>query len=112
MNEVSKKSVNGGSQISGGFIFDQMDRFAYHYLKRKYKIKNYLFTKSVIVEYEKQVCDWNSMRIFVVFCEKILGSNDYRIRLELFEPETDTTYAYADFIFVEKDHAYCDTKGE
>ena len=33
MNEVSKKSVNGGSQVSGGFIFDQMDRFARGYVE-------------------------------------------------------------------------------
>ena len=37
MNEISKKSVNGGSQVSGGFMFDQMDRFAHDqpYVKTK-----------------------------------------------------------------------------
>lgn len=110
MQEISKE--NGNNCVSGGYIFDRMDRFAYHYLKRKYKIKNCLFTKSVIVEYRKQVCDWNSTRIFVVFCKKTQGLYDYRIKLELYEPETGMLYARANFTFVEKDHAYCDTKGK
>ena len=107
-NIVSKKSVNGGSQVSGGFIFDQMDRFAHDFLKKKYNLKGCLFTKGGIIEYDKQVCDWNTMRIFEVYSEKILGSHDYRIKLELYERGTNITYASADFVFVEKDHAYCD----
>lgn len=44
MNEVSKENDN--HCVSGGFIFDQMDRFAHDYLKKRYKIKGCLLTKS------------------------------------------------------------------
>lgn len=111
-NTVSKKSVNGGSQVSGGFIFDQMDRFAHDYIKKKFKVKNYLLTQRASVLFERQICDWNTVRIIVKHKELIkLFSNVYYAIIAVID-DYGKTYATAKFTFVEKDHAYCDTKGE
>lgn len=106
MQGISKENDN--HCVSGGFIFDKMDRFAHDFLKKKYNVKGYLFTKSATIKYMKQICDWNSMGVFDVFYAQKQGSYDYRIKLELYERETGITYAVVTFDFVEKDHAYCD----
>ena len=112
MNEVSKKSVNGGSQVSGGFIFDQMDRFAHDYLKNKYKVKGFLLTSVANVFYAKQICNWDSVNI--VALNYYYNENDatYWILINAVDKKNDTVYTSAYIEFVEKDHAYCDTKGE
>lgn len=112
MNEVSKKSVNGGSQISGGFIFDQMDRFAHDYLKKTYKVKGFLLTIVASVSYIRQVCDWDSVDVVVL--NHYYDENDatYCIYTNVVDKKNNTVYASAYIEFIEKDHAYCDTKGE
>ena len=104
MNEVSKKSVNGGSQVSGGFIFDQMDRFAHDYWKKEYNTKGYLFTSDAMVFFNKQICNWDDVKLdaYSLYDRVVVRAID----------ENGECCAWAEFTFVEKDHAYCDTKGE
>lgn len=111
MQEVSKKSVNGGSQVSGGYIFDQMDRFAHDWLKKRYRIKSHLFTKDAIITYHRQVCNWDEIDI-VVLNHFSYASCSYDIRVHAIGKKDKLLYVMANFGFVTKDHAYCDTKGE
>ena len=110
MQEVSKKSVNGGSQISGGFIFDQMDRFAHDYLKKEYKIKGYLFTEHAHVHYSRQICDFGNVKI--VPYETYYVGSVIVATVKVVDKKGNKEYATGMFFFVEKDHAYCDVKGE
>ena len=117
MNEVSKKSINGGSQVSGGFIFDQVDRFAHDYLCNEYGKDKFYFTKDAQIVFAKQVCNWDDVELGIgdlvkrTFCP-VLTPVEYTIQvLALSKATKGTIYANAVFTFVEKDHAYCDTKG-
>lgn len=110
MNEVSKENAN--NCVSGGFIFDQMDRFAHDYLKKMYKVKGFLLTIVASVSYIRQVCDWDS--VDVVVSNHYYDENDatYCIYTNVVDKKNNTVYASAYIEFIEKDHAYCDTKGE
>lgn len=105
MQEISKKSANGGSQVSGGFIFDQMDRFAHDYVRKEHKIKGYLFTDNASVYFIKQICDWDDMQLNA----RILVDNE-TVLVSVLDKDFNE-YAWGLFHFVEKNHAYCD-KGE
>lgn len=109
MNEVSKKSVNGGSQVSGGFIFDQMDRFAHDYWKKKYNTKGYLFTTDAMVYFNKQICNWNDMQLKAKMLDAIGTTKS--VLVSVLDKDFNE-YAWGMFCFAEKDHAYCNTKGE
>lgn len=61
MQKVSKENSN--HCVSGGFIFDQMDRFAHDYLKKEQNIKGYLFTECAHIHYSKQICDFGNVKI-------------------------------------------------
>ena len=110
MQEVSKKSVNGGSQLSGGYIFDQMDRFAHDYLKKEQNIKGYLFTECAHIHYNKQICDFGNVKI--VPYETYYVDSATVGTVKVVDKNEKKEYATGMFFFVEKDHAYCDTKGE
>lgn len=105
MQEISKKSVNGGSQVSGGYIFDQMDRFAHDYLKKELKTDKFLFTTKADITFYRQICNWDNIKLDAY---SLYGG----VVIVKAIDENSTYYALAKFIFVEKDHAYCDTKGE
>lgn len=105
MNEVSKKSVNGGSQVSGGYIFDQMDRFAHDLLKKELKTNNFLFTSNADISFYRQICNWDDIKLIAY---SLYGG----VVIVKAIDENGQVYAFARFIFVEKDHAYCDTKEE
>ena len=117
MQEVSKKSINGGSQVSGGFIFDQMDRFAHDYLCNEYGKDKFYFTKDAKIVFSKQICDWNDVELYKAMTIKrmtcpTLETIEYVVGVTALSKSMKDTYAHATFTFVEKDHAYCDTKGE
>ena len=107
--KISKKSVNGGSQVSGGFIFDQMDRFAHDFLKKKYKVKGFLLTNEAKIVYRKQICNWNDIELkLYLFYDWV---SVFQTVVHAVDKKDKKIYAIANFFFVEKDHAYCDTKG-
>lgn len=109
-NIVSKKSTNGGPQVSGGYIFDQMDRFAHDCVMKEQNIKGFLFTQEANIVYRLQICNWGDIELkpFVIYdFEKSIEAIIHAI-----DKKTNTVCAEGRFFFVEKDHAYCDTKGE
>lgn len=109
-NTVSKKSVNGGSQVSGGFIFDQMDRFAHDYAMKEQNIKGFLFTQEANIVYRKQICNWDDIELKLYLFYDLVSV--LQTVVHAVDKKDKKIYAIASFFFVEKDHAYCDTKGE
>ena len=101
--KISKKSVNGGSQVSGGFIFDQMDRFAHDYWKKELETDKFLFTAKADITFYRQICNWDDVKLdaYSLYDRVVVRAID----------ENGVYYAWAEFTFIEKDHAYCDTKG-
>lgn len=101
--KISKKSVNGGSQVSGGYIFDQMDRFAHDYWKKELETDKFLFTAKADITFYRQICNWDDVKLnaYSLYDRVVVRAID----------ENGECCAWAEFTFVEKDHAYCDTKG-
>lgn len=107
MQEVSKENSN--HCVSGGFIFDQMDRFAHDCIMKEFGLKCFLFTQKAEIVFNKQICDWSLVHMDK-FYETIF---DKTITiLVVIVDQKDNLYAKARFTFIAKDHAYCDTKGE
>ena len=115
MQKVSKENSN--HCVSGGFIFDHMDRLAHDYLCNEYGKDKFYFTKDAKIVFAKQVCNWDDVELRIGDLVKrtfypVLTPVEYTIQvLALSKVTKDTIYANAVFTFVEKDHAYCDTKG-
>lgn len=101
MNEVSKENDN--HCVSGGFIFDQMDRFAHDYWKKELETDKFLFTAKAAITFYRQICNWDDVKLdaYSLYDRVVVRAID----------ENGAYYAWAEFTFVEKDHAYCDTKG-
>lgn len=105
--DVSKENDN--YCVSGGFIFDQMDRFAHDYWKKEYNTKGYLFTADVMVYFNKQICDWDDMQLNAKMLDTVETAKAVLVSVQ---DKDFNEYAWGVFHFVEKDHAYCDTKEE
>ena len=100
MNEVSKKSVNGGAQVSSGYIFDQMDRFAHLFTAKEAGAKRYLFTQEAYISYKKQICDWNDVELMLYAYYKYETVSQVVVRAV---GKTDgAIYAEGSFCFAEK----------
>ena len=110
MQEVSKKSVNSDSQVSSGYIFDQMDRFAHFFVAREEDTKGYLFTQEAHISYKKQICDWNDVELMLYAYYK------YETVLQMVVRAVGKTdgaiYAEGSFCFVEKATRIGIQKGE
>lgn len=117
MQEVSKENDN--HCVSGGFIFDQMDRFAHDQMVRAHKVAGYLFTFNATIWYYKQVCNWDLVEL-VMYEFKVRATTDqegkttryFYTTVKLRDKETQKDLATGTFDFIEKDRAYCDTKEE
>lgn len=108
MQEVSKRSVNGGSQVSGGFIFDQMDKYAHAYIKESYGIQKPLFTAKAAVDFTAQICDWDKVVMRITECNRMTLYLTLYTAKVVIEDETGKEYATGFFVFVEKEHADCE----
>lgn len=96
--------------VSGGSVFSEMDRFAHDLLKKEYKIKGYLFTEHAHIHYSKQICDFGNVKI--VPYETYYVGSAIVATVKVVDKKGKKEYATGMFFFVEKDHAYCDTKGK
>lgn len=106
MTEIKKENSN--DCISGGYIFDQVDKFSHDYIKDKYTIKGYLFTSCAHISYRKQICNWED-------CKIIMGSNyvfddAYMCLVRVIDKNTKDIYATARLTFVEKKKTHCGAK--
>ena len=106
--DVSEKNSN--NCVSGGFIFDQMDRFAHFFVAKEEGAKGYLFTQEAHISYKKQICDWDDVELMLYAYYKYETISQVVVRVV---GKTDgAIYAEGSFCFVEKDHTYCEKKGD
>lgn len=99
---------NEYSCVSGGFIFDQMDKHAHAYIKEFYGLQKPLFTAKADVDFTAQICDWDKIVMRITECNRMtLYSTLYTAKVVI-EDETGKEYATGFFVFVEKEHAYCE----
>ena len=103
--------LNKYNFVSGGWLFDQMDRKALATLNRVFPITKdqQVYTASASVEYYKQVCDDKDLMIIVPFVNDD-EPDAYYVPVDVYY---GTTFAaHARFIFKKANHNYCETKDE
>ena len=107
---MTTPEYNENSCVSGGFVFDQMDRLAHDTVK-KFTDKKYVFTKAANICFHKQICDWSDteMDTSIPYAGKAALS-PYLVTVYVCKKDTTDVLASCDFIFIAKDHAYCTTK--
>lgn len=98
-----KPEYNKNGCVSGGFIFDQMDKFGHDCVAEKFPDK-YVFTENANVAFLKQVCNWKDVHLTKSTC--LSDGNTVQIQVAL-AGANDEHYALGYFIFKLKDHAYC-----
>ena len=96
--------------VSGGTIFDQLDKFAYNQIINKYKISNgALLTSSATIDFNKQICDWGDTIFKVLDIHTDESQENYFCKILCIDKneKTDKIYAVANFIFKLKNSAFC-----
>lgn len=102
---MKEPEYNDNGCVSGGFIFDQMDRYAHDVIKRYIGNDVFVFTKKAEVDFTKQICDWTRVAVNSYEID-IIDDNEFRVSVWI-EDDLENVYAGGEFIFVVKDHAYC-----
>lgn len=103
------KKLNNMGFVSGGYIFDILDRFAQIAIRTDYP---YVMTEKAEIQFLKQCCDPNDLGV-VVKCHKniMVVRNRWAVEVMAVSIGTPSTiYATAKFTFVGKTHSYCETK--
>lgn len=105
---MKEPEYNENGCVSGGFIFDQMDRYAHDKIKEIVPDK-YVFTRDVAITFCRQICDWNKVKIISLVAEWNNSANT-RIVVQVINDEDilNPIYAHAIFNFAVKDKAYCE----
>lgn len=94
--------------ISGGYIFDLLDRKALEEINKAHPETKgqQIYTKYGSVVYKKQLCNTENIKTNV---EYIFEKNDEYFICVCLE-QNDTQIADAIFTFSQADHNYCETK--
>lgn len=106
MNQYNKYGF-----ISGGALFDMMDRFALRTLNTQHPEtdKEFWFTQNSETFFLKQACTDTDVRPRLRYLNK---QNDIAyIGTEILNVDTGITIASATFVFKKKNHNFCETKG-
>ena len=104
------KTLNNYGFVSGGYLFDRMDRIAQKAaIKKSFFRKRYAMTKNAHIEYQKQCCDVRDLR-FVVVTPVEKSKRKWVGAVYAMSRTTKTTYATATFEFAYVDKNYCETK--
>lgn len=104
------KQFNIYKFVSGGYIFDLMDRKAQEYaIYLNGNNNDYLMTKSAEVEYLRQCCDKKDLRVSTGYSKR--NNDEYSINVWATSLDGITVYAHARFVFVAKTHNFCELKG-
>ena len=100
------KNTNKYGFISGGYIFDLLDRTALQAINEKYPetANQQVYTASADIRYFKQLCNTDNIDFFIFDC--CYRDNGYGVFLELHQ--NDTIIATADFDFAVAKHNYCE----
>ena len=96
------KEKNNYGMMSGGFIFDALDRFALEQVRVRYNIpkKTPLVTASAFIKYSRQLCN----KKYTLFCDSIEKRDAFESRpyfdctAEIRDPD-GLTIARATFTF-------------
>lgn len=97
--------------ISGGKIFDLMDRAALEYVRENYNEKDsYIFTGHSRISFLKQLCDLKNYSIHVHSDERGMAPGQrWEIYTKLYSGDGKTLIAEAFFEFKKANHNYCET---
>lgn len=92
--------------ISGGYIFDLLDRTALQAINEKYPetASQQVYTTCGHTTYLKQLCDIERTKVVTTKCYEYFG--EYRVHVELWQGETLIAHGY--FTFVQAEHNYCE----
>lgn len=105
MNKLNKYNF-----ISGGYIFDLLDRTALEKLNMCYRETEtqQIYTKESAITYHKQLCDLSDIRVRLRYAT--FDGKEYRVGLSLLQGKTKI--AHARFVFVQAKHNYCERKSD
>lgn len=104
------KQLNKYGFVSGGCIFDLLDRAALEKLNLCYPETEtqQIYTKESTITYHKQLCDTTNIHCRMVCAIFDAITKEYRVGISLMQGKTKI--AHARFIFVQAKHNYCETK--
>jgi acyl-coenzyme A thioesterase PaaI-like protein len=107
MNKTNKYGF-----VSGGYIFDLLDRAALEKLNLCYPETEtqQIYTKESTITYHKQLCDTTDIHCRMVYAIFDAITKEYRVGISLMQDKTKI--AHARFIFVRADHNYCERKSD
>ena len=97
--------------ISGGKIFDMMDRAALDYVRERYNEKDsYIFTSHSRISFLKQLCKLHDHSIHVRSDERGMNPGKrWEIYTKLYAGKDRTLIAEAFFEFKKADHNFCES---
>ena len=104
------KKLNKYNFISGGYIFDLLDRAALQAVNDKFGNGNKLvFTRNAEIDYRKQLCDLRGVKTIVDFVEFDSARRVYCVGVRVRQVATDI--AYGTFYFKMAYKNYCEVGG-
>ena len=103
------KILNNYGFVSGGYLFDRMDRIAQKAaIENCFCKKRFTMTQQASIDYLKQCCDRKDL--YFVIAEIISNKNKCLCTVFAKSTSTGLTYAVATFSFAYVDKNYCETK--
>jgi len=94
--------------VSGGYLYDKLDRITQDFIERNNPQKKYWMTKKASATYNKQVCSLKDIKFSVVIDFKI--RNHVYARGCVFDKNTNSCLVEVHFLFVGKDKIHCSNK--
>ena len=104
MNKLNKYNF-----ISGGYIFDRLDRAALDAVNQKFhNADKLIFTRTAEIDYRKQLCNLRGVKTIVDFVEYDTAQRQYVVGVKL--RQIDTDIAYGTFYFKQAFKNFCEIK--
>lgn len=94
--------------ISGGYIFDLLDRTALQAINEKYPetANQQVYTASADINYSKQLCNLEYITPIVIMCFYSQAKHKFVVICRLYQNETEIADACFEFAIAE--HNYCE----
>lgn len=103
------KNTNKYGFISGGYIFDMLDRTALEAVNQRFNNADKLiFTRTAEIDYRKQLCNLRGVKTIVDFVEYDTAHRQYVAGVKL--RQIDTDIAYGTFYFKQAFKNFCETR--
>ena len=102
--------LNKYNFISGGYIFDLLDREALQIINDRFpETKDQqIYTYTGFINYEKQLCNTDNIKYRLVYVNYSEIDELYEVFIDLLDG--DTQIARGEFEFKKAHHNYCETK--